>query len=289
MGTKKTAQQEAPPLDSKVKLRPVYLPAISYLVEADGGWFASSYARFQQARRHAQGVSELSYVLLQYFHLLLKTNVVGLPFRTHRKILAIAGKMATVHTVSTAHSFGMLLTTLFLLVSLARWVCLGGLVPFLQSVQAQGLFSALGSQNLSSVLLTSLFTIFGPIPPVGMIMTATTYSVIKDLLEGRLTEQPAALSPGRTSASSEAKAATEKAGARLAAPDVQGSAVVSSEGSTELSWGRKLALLAMIQNDLLSMAEITMVAFGTVPSSLAAWSLWRNGPKFEYIVAAKPQ
>jgi hypothetical protein len=285
------AQPEASSLESKVQLRPIYLPAISYLVEADGGWFASSYARFQQARRHAQGVSELSYVLLQYAHLILKTGVFSLPFRTHRSILAIASKMATVHSINTVHSYSMVLTSLIVCVNLVRWVCMGGLLPFLQTAQAQGFFSALSSQNLSSVALTSIFTIFGPIPPIGMLMTATTYTVIKDLLEGGLTQQPAVLSPGRTSTDSEKDAANEsKAVSSLVAPDVQGSAPARSEGSSapHLTWSRKLSLFSMIQYDYLSMAEITMVAYGSVPASLAAWSLLRNGPKFEYIVAAKP-
>merc|ERR1719231_1352996 len=73
----------------KVVLRPVYLPAISYLVESSDGWLASVHARFQQARRHSQGIAELSYVLLQYVHLVREAGW-RLPVQTHAKILGIA-------------------------------------------------------------------------------------------------------------------------------------------------------------------------------------------------------
>lgn len=268
-------------LESKVQLRPVYLPAISYLVEADGGWFASCYARFQQARRHSQGVAELSYVILQYVHVMFKTGIFGFPLRAHRKIWGIAGKMATVHIINTLHAMSMLMSTLFLAFALAQWVWAGNLWPLLQSAQAQGLLGAVGSQDFSRFGLTSLCTIFGPVPPIGVLMTATTYFVIKDLLEGRLTQSspPKPQQPGEESPCNCSEASTDPM-----ALDVQGSAF----GTGGLNWKKQLSLFGMIQNDFLSMAELTMLGYGLVPCTMAAWSLMRNGTKFEYIVAAKP-
>jgi len=49
----------------KVEHRPIFLPAIPFLVEPNG-WWASTVARFQEARRHSQGVAELGYVSFQY-------------------------------------------------------------------------------------------------------------------------------------------------------------------------------------------------------------------------------
>jgi len=66
--------EEPVTIGSKVQLQPVYLPAISYLVESSEGWWASNVARFQQARRHSQGVAEISYVLLQYFQLIAQVG-----------------------------------------------------------------------------------------------------------------------------------------------------------------------------------------------------------------------
>merc|ERR1719387_2572398 len=103
------------PLEPKVQLRPVYLPAISYLVESSDGWLASVHARFQQARRHSQGIAELSYVLLQYYHLLQETGFWRLPLQTHAKILGIASKMGTVHIVNQVQAMALVFAMLLLI------------------------------------------------------------------------------------------------------------------------------------------------------------------------------
>ena len=56
----------SPAIKPKVEFRPIFLLAISFLVEANG-WRASTVARFQQARRHSQGVAELGYVCFSIF------------------------------------------------------------------------------------------------------------------------------------------------------------------------------------------------------------------------------
>jgi hypothetical protein len=47
----------------KLQIKPVWNPVTSYLAEDSAGSLASIYARFQQARRHAQGIAELSYAM----------------------------------------------------------------------------------------------------------------------------------------------------------------------------------------------------------------------------------
>lgn len=264
------------PAHSKVVLKPVFLPAISYLVESDKGWAASAYARFQQARRHSQGVAELSYVMLQYIQLLLRVGVFKLPVRTHFKILSIARKMATVHIINMLQALGVMGTSVVLGIKAVGWVSAGGVSALLGTVVSQGPAAAVGVHSFGGVVLWSLVAVFGPLPPVGMLLSIVTYAIIQDLLEGRFTETPWR---------------SEKRGATgLAAPDAQGSAPEGKHGfgSARLSWWRKLKLFTMIQYDLLTMAETTLVVYGLVPVVLAAWSLMRNGTKFEYIVAAKP-
>eukprot|EP00441_Pelagodinium_beii_P000770 CAMPEP_0197688468 /NCGR_PEP_ID=MMETSP1338-20131121/105489_1 /TAXON_ID=43686 ORGANISM="Pelagodinium beii, Strain RCC1491" /NCGR_SAMPLE_ID=MMETSP1338 /ASSEMBLY_ACC=CAM_ASM_000754 /LENGTH=479 /DNA_ID=CAMNT_0043270683 /DNA_START=27 /DNA_END=1463 /DNA_ORIENTATION=- len=50
----------------KLKLQPIFLPCLGYLVESSEGYMASLHARFKQARRHMQGIVELGYVVLQW-------------------------------------------------------------------------------------------------------------------------------------------------------------------------------------------------------------------------------
>lgn len=249
----------------QVQLRPVFLPAISYLVESNDGWLSSVHARFQQARRHSQGIAELSYVFLQYVNILKETGVFGLPARTHAKILGIVAKMGTVHIVNQVQALALIFASLMLVPGTVSWVRSGGLAATLQAAAATGYLNALcAAAGGLGGLLKYVLAIFGPIPPMGLLMTATTTLVVMDVLEGRLTQTP--------------KDSREKP--PLAKPVAAGTAGLNTSG--------RLKLFMQIQNDYFSMAHFTLLAYGLLPVSLAAWSLLRRGHKFEYIVAAKP-
>jgi hypothetical protein len=256
----------------KTQLRPVFLPATSYLVESSEGWLASVWARFQQARRHSQGIAELSYVLLQYMRLIKELGIFSIPAQTHAKILGIALKMGTVHIVNQVQAFALVLAILMLVPGAIRWICFGGLSGTLQIASQTGYFTALCSAvgGLGG-LLKYMLAIFGPIPPMGFLMTCTTCLVIMDVLEGRLTQ-----------VSQKGKAV----GDHISEFHIQGSTAKSS-GPMKIIADR-FKLFLQIQNDYFSMAHFTLIAYGLLPVSMAAWSLLRKGHKFEYIVAAKP-
>lgn len=271
----------AEPVRPQVQLRPVFLPAVSYLVESSEGWLSSCYARFQQARRHSQGVAELSYVLLQYLHMLTAFGASRLPVRTHAAVMSIIGKLVTLHIINSVQAFALLVSILLLVLEAAAWAWAGGLASLLASTATEGILGAVSLQL--GGLKWALFAIFGPIPPVGWFMMATTYSVVRDTLEGRLTHGESLRRDADDCSCSKA------AQPQQVAPDVQGSAL-AVKGSTvaSLGWRRKVSLFLMIQWDMLNLAEVTLVFYGLIPVVLAAWSLLRNGTHFEYIVAAKP-
>jgi hypothetical protein len=252
----------------KTQLRPVFLPAISYLVESTDGWVASVWARFQQARRHSQGIAELSYVLLRYAHLVKETGLLRLPVQTHAKVLGIAVKMGTVHIVNQVQAAALVIATLMLVPGGIRWIYTGGLAATLQLASNTGYFTALCSaMGGLGGLLKYLLAIFGPIPPMGLLMTVTTWLVVMDVLEGRLTQIP-----GKGDKSSD----------QPSKPHLQG------VSATKIVMDR-VKLFLQIQTDYFSMAHFTLLAYGLLPVSMAAWSLLRRGHKFEYIVAAKPR
>jgi len=260
----------------KVQLRPVYLPAISYLVESSDGWMASVHARFQQARRHSQGIVELSYVLLQYASLVRETGICGLQARTHAKIIGIASKMGTVHIVNQVQALALVMATLMLIPGAVSWACNGGLTTTLQVGSSVGYFNAAWvAAGGFEGLLKYVLAIFGPIPPMGILMTATTTIVVNDVLEGRLTQTPGPVGAEKV---------------QVASADVQGSAAFTggckSPAKSDIS--TRLELFLKIQHDLMSMAHFTLLAYGLLPVCMAAWSLLRRGQRFEYIVAAKP-
>jgi len=249
---------------SSTQLHPVFLPAISYLVESDDGWFASIHARFVQARRHSQGLSELSYVLLQHMHLLASEKAHHIAPSAHMRILSIAGKMASVHIMASVHSFAFIMTLCLLVPGIVRWLLSHGVHEVIQILLTDGLQSLGG-------LKWAFFSIFGTVPFMELVMSVTTLIVVIDTFEGKLTADPAI---------SNKVDSTE-----LAAPDVQGSA----KGSAGMGWWKRLQLYLMFKNDMWSGAFITMIAYGLLPASLAACSLMsKNGNGFNYIVGIKP-
>eukprot|EP00933_Yihiella_yeosuensis_P009428 TRINITY_DN11533_c0_g2_i1.p1 TRINITY_DN11533_c0_g2~~TRINITY_DN11533_c0_g2_i1.p1 ORF type:complete len:670 (+),score=134.58 TRINITY_DN11533_c0_g2_i1:81-2090(+) len=275
-----SSSSRALPVKSDLELRPVYLPAISYLVEDDAGWLASIHARFVQARRHSQGLAELSYVFLQHAHLLMSKEAGHLAWSTHARILGVAGKMSSVHIIANMHSLAFMMAVAMLVPNAIAWLLSQGLEEVVQALANQGLAGLLSLQSLGGVQWV-LCAIFGPIPPMGMMMTAVTYLVVLDTLEGRLTRD-AAKSKEAESACAKKLAAP---GSELAAPDVQGCA----RGEQGLGWWGALKVFLMIQTDYFGGAFITMFCYGLLPASLAAWSLLsKNGTGFQYIVGVKP-
>ena len=87
----------------KVEHRPIFLPAIPFLVEPIGCW-AATVARFQEARRHSQGVAELGYVSFQYVRL-TGAGFTRLSIRSHMGIRSIAVKMFIIHIFNSVQPF----------------------------------------------------------------------------------------------------------------------------------------------------------------------------------------
>lgn len=260
----------------KVQLRPVYLPAISYLVEDDKGWWSSCYARFQQARRHSQGIAELSYIWLQHAKLALAAGAGGLPWRTHAAAMGIALKLFTVHVINQVQAFSLIVAPFVLAGSLVPWVMSGGLSHIMEAdfdVMSQSAFGFLHSRLLRCV--------FGVVVTPGLlIMSGTTFYVVRDVVEGHYTQVV------RVSDKTSCK---ETSACSSVAPYIQGAAL-AEKGSltTRLSVWHQIKLWALITSDFFASGETALLAYGLVPVCLAAWSLMRHGPRFEYIVAAKP-
>merc|ERR1712066_695874 len=78
---------------------------MGYMAESTEQTYWKSVAvRFQQARRHSQGIAELSYSFLQYIRLCMTVGFSALPFVAHRGILCIIWKMFTVHITNAVQA-----------------------------------------------------------------------------------------------------------------------------------------------------------------------------------------
>jgi len=290
----------------QVKVVPIFLPAVSYLVESSGGYAASLWARFEQARRHSQGVVELGYVLLQYTRLTRNTGWMGLPWRTHGAIMSIVVKLHTLHITSTAQCLSLIMAFLTTIIpAVISWVTSGGIYTLFQSGASNATTQVVDGFNGLEFAQQALAASLGQVSGVSVLYSFTCFVVIKDLIEGnyyKVLGRPnivgAMPSVGEVDETAEAAAAeaTPKEVAEKAAREAEGAVDNTYRGTAALravvkgplSFYQSLGLLLHILHDTVFVGYYAITFYAMIPVSLAAWSLFRRGTDFEYIVAEKP-
>jgi len=282
---------QANPIAPRLRIEPIFLPAVSYLVDTDG-YVSSCWARFQQARRHCQGVVELGYVLLQYTRLMRHTGVFKLPWRTHLHICSIAVKMHTLHITATAQSFALVLAaTISILPAAVSWAASGGLLTFLQ--QGVGVASQISTGfGALDVAQQALAASFGNISIVAMFYSATSFIVVLDLIEGRYYTEVGRPSPMRRMHS--VKEDDEKSpgsgsedGIDISGPKSYVETLPFVEGKK--TWSERFMLFNSVMADTSLVGYPALIFYAVIPEMLAAYSLLRRGTDFEYVVAEKPE
>ncbi|CAE7641164.1 unnamed protein product [Symbiodinium sp. CCMP2592] len=267
----------------QVKVHPVFLPAVSYLAESPDGYVASLKARFQQARRHMQGLVEIGYVCLQWARLSMSIGAKNIPLRTHLRIGMIFLKMNILTITCTSQCFALILMALVKLVPR-----MGSLVAYLAQVEFGQLQQDIGTYAASmNSAEKALAAGISQISGVMVLYTAVTAAVISDMVEGRYYQN---LQPCPTQTS------TENATEGEAEQDSQQPAPCS-ESRLEMpglkegprSWLCRLALFAYIFTDNTMFGYPAILVFAVIPVLMAGWSLLRRGTDFEYIVASKPE
>lgn len=287
------------PIVPRLRIEPIFLPAVSYLVETDG-YVASCLARFQQARRHCQGVVELGYVLLQYTRLSQHAGFFKLPLRTHARIMSIAVKMHTVHITAPAQAVALLLATVTTFIpSFIRWVLAGGLHQlFVQGGRVvTQLLTGFGALDAAQQALAASV---GNISCVAFLYSVTSSIVVSDLIEGRYYREVGRPSPARAMLSvKEVDEKTPGSGSEDSGDSPERDAIdVSSEKTYvesvgflvgKMSWCGRFMLFQSILADTSLGAYPMAFICAVIPEILAAHSLLRRGTDFEYIVAEKPE
>lgn len=236
----------------KVRLNPVYLPALGFMAEsADGSYVNSLSARFAQARRHSQGIAELGYVLLCYVKLVAAVGFLKLPFAAHRGILNILWKMFTVHITNSVQAMSLVCGVLITSLPYCSWIYQHG---FFGSSAASTTF--LGSMGISDLMCSVIQLVVANFGPVAIAAAITTQVVVEDVLAGSY-------------------------------DDNMSQYVNKNWVKGSISWFDRFRIAVMQQFDVAVCGEGTVILFGLVPEVLASWSLfWRS--KFEYIAAPKP-
>jgi len=242
------------PVEPKVQLDPIYLPALCYMVESPDQEYWSSIAdRFQQARRHSQGVAELSYCLLQYIRLCVHVGFFQLPFVTHRGIICIIWKMFTVHITNAVHATSVVIGEGALVVKILQMICAGELLTLLAS--GASFFASMGINDTFWYIFLS---VAGPGHLLLGLGQVATCVVIMDVMEGRYDK-------------------------------VQASVIQSNPAKPLLTLKQKISLIVRHMWETATMTEPTILLFSMVPEVMASWSLSWSGAAYEYLVASKPK
>jgi len=275
------------------------------LVESNG-YISSLWARFEQARRHSQGVVELGYVLLQYTRLTGNTGFMNLPWRTHAAIISIVVKIHTLHITSTAQCFSLIMAALTTIIpAVLHWVTSGGIYAIFSSGAGGIITQMFNSWGALDFAQQALAASLGQVSGVSVLYSVTCFVVIKDLIEGHYYKvlgtpnivgamPPVGEDPTAEAASAEGE--EEKEGAR----EAEGAASESSPRSAPAmpdslsfvqglySWPQRIVLMLHILSDTVFVGYTAITFYAMIPVCLAAWSLFRRGTDFEYIVAPKP-
>lgn len=237
---------------SKLAMEPIWLPVTSYMVEDAAGAWASFVARFQQARRHCQGVAELSYLALQYLTILQEHSI---PWRAHYQMLALMNKYCTIHIWLSINSVLCFATGAAGIVWAVVNYFSGDLHEKVMNISND--MSDLHEKQSTVVTLVMCVPVF-----LGFFLAFINYLVVKDSVEGRFC--PLYL-----------QAVTDPARA--------------NKKVSPLSFMEKVKLYMLMVYDTYVLGQFTLVAFATVPAIMAACSLSVYGHKFDYIVGAKPE
>jgi hypothetical protein len=169
------------PVKPKVQLDPIYLPALCYMAEsADQEYWSTIADRFVQARRHSQGVAELSYCLLQYIRLCMNVGFFKLPFVTHSGIICIMWKMFTVHITNSVQASAVVIGEFVVAAKLIRTVLAG---EFLMLLAGNAGF--LSSMGITDTAWRFVLSVLGPGNLLFALGQIIVCAVIIDVLEGR--------------------------------------------------------------------------------------------------------
>merc|ERR1712151_954467 len=185
-----------------------------------------------------------------------------------------------------------------------------GIFAFLQNnvvtVGVSGISALVsGSWDAMNFAQQALAASMGQVTGVSFLYTATCFIVIKDLVEGnyhKVLAQPnivGAMPPvGEGDETNEASETGQSPKSEAASPQhepAEGLAPQSPPGqrlppfvSGVKSWPQRFILLFQLYSDTIGVGYTAITFYAMIPVCLAAWSLFRRGTDFEYIVAVKP-
>jgi len=240
----------SPPL----RLRPLYLPVKATSVVSAQGACRSWVERWLQAKRHAQGVAELSYALLAACDTLRQVPLEFCSAALLWPLARIIVKLLYIHLLPSCQFVAMVALCL-----LQAQYAGGGGLPACSEEAAAG---------RGTRVLCAVAGVWAPAWPVAVPMLFIVASSV--LLVWTSFLQPAA----------KGSAADGSISGRLWSDENGG----FPKGGPRASPQRLVALVAF---DVLVFGGLLVVPYGVMPAVLAFWGVCLRGNRFHYVTAAK--
>jgi hypothetical protein len=224
--------------------------------------------------------------------------------------MSIVVKIHTLHITSTAQCLSLIMAFLTTIIpSLLRWVTSGGIYTLFVSGASNATTQVVAGFNGLEFAQQALAASLGQVSGVSVLYSFTCFIVIKDLIEGhyyKVLSRPNIVGamPSVGEVDETAEAETVAASAEATPKEIAEKASREAEGAVDdtytgtpalsaivrgpLSLFQRIGLLLHILHDTVFVGYYAITFYAMIPVTLAAWSLFRRGTDFEYIVAEKP-
>jgi len=240
---------------TKLKVQPIWLPLSSYMAEDVAGWWPSVVAKFQQARRHAQGVSEISYLYLQWCQLKEATTDGVLAPEVNFHFWGNMAKYFTAVLLTNIQGTLMCIIMAGINLYLTYEMFLAG------ADVKRTLWSLLSPDDYMLRFMFAIVALYTPF--VCGLLIFQSYLYVIDNLSGEYTPLYKTSHPERGK--------------------------YHEIATRPIGMLEKLRWLVQVMFDYFALAFLGQIIWGSIPGIIAIVGLSRNGHKFEYIVAAKPE
>lgn len=238
----------------KLRVRPVMLPVKSTSVISNDGYWASWVERWNQAKRHCQGVAEMSYAILVAWHLLKTVPRRFYNFHFVSQLIRVVFRPVLIHIIPICQFMALAVLTIF-------WLFHGMEVP--QCPTSIILASADGKTLLCG--LAGAWVLTWPVVIPFCLVATCNFRFLKSTF----------IEP------SQKRRAQQEAAGPLTKWDSSDGELIETLGS------KSYTCLWLIALDCIFLVGPLMVPYGLLAELNGCWNVLLRGNHFKYITASK--
>mmetsp|Transcript_22844 Transcript_22844/g.52291 ORF Transcript_22844/g.52291 Transcript_22844/m.52291 type:complete len:649 (+) Transcript_22844:135-2081(+) len=250
-------------------LHPVLLPVKATSVASDEGIWKGWAERWQQAKRHAQGVAEFSYAILAAWDMMTSMPREAWDFRMITSLIQVFGRLFCVHLLPTCQVVAM--TALAI-----HWYCLGLTRPECESILRtpyallhSGTLQASDTSDLDRLSLWSPGECVQVNRLYALLLFLPAFSVASFACVNYMLLSKYFLDPPQDSSLKDKFWTNQRGGVK------------------PLCGSKRLMMALLVGWDCLILAGPIMLIYGVIPSLMAYVRVCISGNNYEYVTATK--